>query len=365
MKNKYFIYPSLIFITAFAKGAQTDSTNGSWNLQLRADYGFIIAHRPELKPVQEKHLKGFEISLARTSDGCKDWQNLYNFPNYGITFAAFDLGSPAYLGNGIVVYPFVDFPLSKNPKNKIHFRYGMGLGYVEKIFNAVDNYKNAAVGSHLNGVIHFDLHVEKNILKHSSLEFGAGITHYSNGSFSMPNLGINIATINLGYHHSFGNNSVINHRQISEINKKADLHLYTGGFIKKIVPPLGKNYFAAVISALHFKPINHKTAWGIGTDIFYDNSIPVRIKNREEKQTSEINNFRSGIYGAYHLSVGKMGIMFNMGYYLYNAYKYDGNIYHRICLRYYFEKTFICLNLKTHYARADFIELGFGYRLRK
>ena len=160
----------------------------------------------------------------------------------------------------------------------------MGLGYVEKIFNAIDNYKNAAVGSHLNGVIHFDLHVEKNISKHSSLEFGAGITHYSNGSFSMPNLGINIATINLGYHHSFGNNSVINHRQISEINKKADLHLYTGGFVKKIVPPLGKNYFAAVISALRYKPINNKTAWGIGADVFYDNSISVRIKGREEKK---------------------------------------------------------------------------------
>ena len=57
--------------------------------------------------------------------------------------------------------------------------------------------------------------------------------------------------------------------------------------------------------------------------------------------------------------------MFNMGHYLYNGWKDDGNIYHRICLNYYFEKLFICLNLKTHYARADMVELGVGYRIKK
>lgn len=364
INNKYFFYLPLLLLSSFLKASDRDSTNGSWNIQLRGDYGFIIAHRPQLELLQEEHVKGFEITLARASSGNRDWQNIYNFPDYGITLAVFDLGSPTYLGKGLAVYPFVDFPLGKN-SGRLHFRYGMGLGYVEKIFNSHDNFKNAAVGSHLNGIIHFDLHYEKKLSHHSSLELGTGITHYSNGSISMPNLGINIATLNLAFHHSFGNNTALIHQSIPLKDKKAELHVYAGGFYKKIIPPLGKTYFAFVVSAMRFKPINQKSALGIGADIFYDNSISVRIERKEEKEVKEINNFRAGIYGAYHLTVGKMGIMFNMGYYLYNAFKNDGNIYHRICLRYYFKKTFICLNLKTHYARADFIELGFGYRFSK
>ena len=365
LKIKHFLYLTFLLNSSFVIASGNDSTNGLWNIQFRGDYGFVIAHRPQLEPLQEEHVKGFEISLARASTGNRDWQNIYHFPDYGITFAGFDLGSPSHLGKGIVVYPFIDFPLGKNNHGGLHFRYGMGLGYVEKIFNAYDNFKNAAVGSHINGVIHFDLHFEKLFLRNSTMEIGAGITHFSNGSYSMPNLGINVATLNFAIHHSFKKNVALIHREILTVNKRPELHVYAGGFTKKIIPPLGKTYFAATLSAMRFKRINRKSAWGIGADIFYDNSISPRINRDEVNKSKEINNFRAGIYGAYHLQVGKMAVMFNMGFYFYNAYTDDGNIYHRICLRYYLEKTFICLNLKTHYARADFIELGFGFRFIK
>ena len=365
MKIIYFYYLLLLLLPSFGIASDLDSTNGSWNIQLRIDYGFIIAHRPQLEPLQEKHIKGFEITLARVSDGNHDWQNIFNYPDFGITIACFDLGSPTHLGNGIAAYPFVDFPLGNKSKKGLHFRYGMGLGYIEKKFNSYDNFKNAAIGSHLNGVIHFDLHIEKKLSHRFGLEVGAGITHFSNGSFSIPNLGINIATINLAIHHSFGKNSAVLRRQIPPVNKKPEIHIFAGGFLKKIIPPLGKTFFAFTLSAMRFKPINLKSAWGLGSDIFFDNSISERINSKEGKEATNINNFRAGIHGAYHLTVGKMGIMFNMGFYLYNALKNDGNIYHRICLRYYLKKTFICLNLKTHFARADFIELGYGFRLIK
>jgi len=347
-----------------ANAAGNDSTDGVWNLQMRFDYGFVIAHRPQLEPIQEEHVRGFEVTLERFSTGEKDWQNIYNYPGYGITLAGFDLGSPARLGRGICLYPYVDFPLGKNPNGGLHFRYGMGLGYVEKIFNSGDNHKNAAVGSHINGIIHFDLHVKRKISGRTSLEFGAGITHFSNGSFSMPNLGINIATVNLALHHSFGNRMPLQHKQLPVASKKAEVHTYVGGFYKKIYPPLGRSFFAATLSTMYFRPFNLKSAWGVGADIFYDNSLSYRIETVDEEPATGWDNFRPGIYGAYHLNVGKMGVMFNMGFYLYTAWKNDGNVYQRICLRYYFEKTFICLNLKSHYARADFIELGFGYRFK-
>ena len=354
-----------ILITCLAQASETDSTFGKWSLQSRADFGFIIAHRPALVPLQEGHVKGFEITAQRQTIGTSDWENIFYYPSYGITTAFFDLGSPDHLGYGIAIYPFIDFPLSKRFGKGLHFRYGMGLGYIEKPFNAVTNIKNAAIGSHLNGVIHFDLHAEKAISKKSKLELGAGITHYSNGSYELPNLGINIATVNLAYHHSFGDNLAIKKREVPKSDNRLQVHIYAGGFLKKVYPPNGKRFFAGTLSGMLFKQVNPKSAWGLGTDLFYDKSLSYRIDKLEAGNTSSLNNFRPGIYGAYHLSIKHLGLMFNMGYYLYTKWKGDGNVYHRICIRYYFDKTFLCVNLKTHYAKADFIEMGVGVRIGK
>lgn len=339
-----------------------DSTNGTWNLQLRSDFGFIIAHRPQLENLQEGHVRGFEVSFARISDGEKDWQTIYNYPDHGLTFAYFNLATDK-LGSGIAVYPFIDFPL--NNSRLLHLRFGMGLGYIENIFDATENFKNSAIGTHFNGVIHIDIHLEKKLSPRLDLEFGTGITHFSNGSNGFPNLGLNIATVNLGLQHSFGKNlPVIQKESPGFIRDTAEIHVYAGGFYKKIYPPEGRRFFAATLSAIRIKQFSKKSFWGAGVDFFYDNSISYRIETRKGKKPDAFDNFRQGIYGAYQLGVGNMGVMLNMGYYLYNPWLEDGNFYHRICLRYYFTKTFICVNLKTHFARADYIELGYGLKIR-
>jgi hypothetical protein len=360
---RYFIRIIILFFPAYTHASLPDSTSGTWNLSLRGGYGFIIAHRPALEPLQQAHVKGFEMTLARPTFGKKDWENFFHFPDYGITLAAFDLGSPQHLGTGIALYPFVDFPLGQSPGQGLHFRYGMGLGYVEKIFDATDNIKNAAIGSHVNAVIHFDLHYEKKLSPRSALEMGAGITHYSNGSYSLPNLGINIATANLALRRSFGTNIARVSRPALPFSRNPQLLFHLGGFLKKVYPPLGKNYFAGALSGLYLKPVNAKSTFGGGLDVFYDPSISARIDRLGEKRPKAADDFRPGLYGAYHFSLNHIGLMFNMGYYLYNGWKDDGNIYHRICLNYYFEKIFLCMNLKTHYARADMVELGIGYRI--
>jgi hypothetical protein len=214
--------------------------------------------------------------------------------------------------------------------------------------------------------MHFGFHYEKRISGKTNLEIGPAITHFSNGSYSLPNLGINIATFNLAFSHSFGQpQKRVRNEMPESLDRGLQMHTYVGGFYKKIYPPLGRSFFAGTISGMYFKPLNLKSALGLGMDVFYDNSLSARINKVGEKEAKGIDNFRPGIYGAYHLSVNKLGIMFNMGYYVYTSWKEDGNIYHRISLRYYFEKIFICLNLKTHYARADFVEAGVGYRFRK
>jgi len=361
----YFLsFLLLIFLPDNAFSENGDLTKGSWNMLMRADYGFIIAHRPALEPLQQKKVSGFEFTFSKTTNGEKDWEKIYNFPTYGVTLAYFNLGSPDHLGYGIAVYPGIDFPLGKkNPEKGFHFRYGTGLGYIQKKFDRENNFKNAAIGSHINGIIHFDLHYETTISARSNLELSVGITHYSNGAYRLPNLGINIATFSLAYGVFSGERKTFTARTIPPFNKKSYVIVHAGGFPKEIYPPLGKKYFSAVVSTMWLKQVSYKSAWGLGADLFYDNSIKPRLEHIEEEVHS-MDNFRPGIYAGYHLSVNNFGLMFNMGYYLYNAWEDDGNVYHRICLHYYFEKLFLCANLKTHYARADMVEFGIGYKFK-
>ena len=118
LSTKRFLFFLSVIYPTILSAVQRDSTNGKWNIHLRGDYGFIIAHRPQLVPLQQAHVKGFEISIGKISSGDKDWQTTYLFPECGITVAGFDLGSKTYLGNGIAVYPYIDFPLSAN--NSFH-----------------------------------------------------------------------------------------------------------------------------------------------------------------------------------------------------------------------------------------------------
>ncbi|MCB0409779.1 MAG: acyloxyacyl hydrolase, partial [Flavobacteriales bacterium] len=75
-------------------------------------------------------------------------------------------------------------------------------------------------------------------------------------------------------------------------------------------------------------------------------------------------NFRLGINGTYGLSMGKLDLLFQVGGYAYTAYEDNGYIYSKLGSRYYLtDKLFVNLALKTHFAVADFIEYGVGYRL--
>jgi hypothetical protein len=349
----------LLFLPLFSIASAPDSTAGKYHISASILSGFIIAHRPALVPLQEKHVKGFDISVSKKRNGEKQWEQDWLFPETGLTLSCFDLGTEK-LGKGVALYPYLDFPL--RPDGNLYFRYGMGVGYVENVFDKDLNYKNAAVGSHWNGIIHFDLHYNAPVGKKSSLLLEAGITHYSNGSLKLPNLGINIAHANLGFKTSFGTVRLQRVMLAERESARPFTAILLSGGRKKVYPPYGKTYSIISLSSQRLWPLKGKTFAGVGGDLFYDNSISGRLRDLKKETTTGADDYRAGIFGALNVRVGSLGLIFNMGFYLYNPWKDDGNMYHRIGLQYSVGKIFLSANLKTHYARADFFEAGTGFR---
>jgi len=64
------------------------------------------------------------------------------------------------------------------------------------------------------------------------------------------------------------------------------------------------------------------------------------------------------------LFVNDWSLVTQLGYYLYYPYDFEGRIYNRIGLKYYFsEKWFGAFSVKSHLAKAETLEFGIGIRL--
>lgn len=182
----------------------SDSTAGSIKVSADFHYGFVIAHRPLLVPLQQNHVLGFDLHVSKPTYGKANWNKIYIFPQVGLNYSYFNLGDPEHLGRAHTLYPFVLFPVNKNPNLQFNIRFGAGVGYAEKIFDRLENYKNQAISTHFNAIFAVQTSLYAKIAPRTFLQAAVGVTHFSNGSIGIPNLGINIASLSGGLSYYLG-----------------------------------------------------------------------------------------------------------------------------------------------------------------
>jgi hypothetical protein len=158
-------------------------------------HGFIIPHRSTVEYLVEDHVNGIEIDFIRQSDGTKEWHHAFGMPETGLSLSLWNLGNDEHLGKAVALIPYIDFPLAGKKNLELDLRFGWGFNFVEKVFDVESNYKNQAIGTHFNFAILVHSHARWKINDHLALGAGFGLTHFSNGAFTMPNLGLNLATV--------------------------------------------------------------------------------------------------------------------------------------------------------------------------
>jgi hypothetical protein len=73
---------------------------------------------------------------------------------------------------------------------------------------------------------------------------------------------------------------------------------------------------------------------------------------------------RAGMFLGYELYISKLSVLAQLGYYVYYPFDFEGQVYNRIGLKYYFgKKLFGAVTLKSHGAKAEAVEFGLGIRL--
>ncbi len=188
---------ALIFNVAQAQPSKPGTAH-NLAIEAKAQYGLLMSHHLELD-IFRSHFSAFELNLQKATFGKHRWEAEYGYPLIGISLWYSNLGGFEEIGSAIAIFPTVNFPLFSDNKQSINFKVGLGLGYLTKHFDRINNYKNFAIGSHFNIAASLFFEYRRKVSKLITVTTGFGLTHFSNGSMKTPNYGLNILTASVGF----------------------------------------------------------------------------------------------------------------------------------------------------------------------
>ncbi len=336
------------------------------SIGLNAHYGFILVHRDNMARLVKGHIPAFEFTLEKQMSGSSANHSIYNFPSIGVSLWHSDLGNKKELGSGSAIFGFINFPLIRSKRFMLRYKVGSGVGFISKPFDREYNYKNTAIGSQLNMFLLVQLNAKFQLSEKLGVTAGLTFSHYSNGSYKVPNLGINVPTVSIGMTYDLGNYQLSSFdKEKKEHGKDLDLNVQFGGGAREINPIGGPRYGVFYVTVEGTRRMDRRRKLGVGLNAFYDASTMV-IYNRNSDNIPSSNQaefIRYGVHISHELVIGRLSAITQMGVYLYSKYKNDGSFFHRFGYRYQITKhVYADITIKTHWAVAQYVSLGMGYK---
>lgn len=368
MSGKYALC-SLFFLSLFATVSSQNGLTGNpdWVIKPAFNYGFILEHRSTLGHLVKGYPYIAEINIGKPAMGHKLWHCENNLPEVGINASFIDFKNPSQLGYAFCLAPYTEIPLnSESKRSRVIMRLCWGIAYLNKSFDIKTNPKNIAIGSHFNSFVQFRWLWHLQLSERLRFEPGFSFSHASNARAAVPNLGLNVVTMHAGFNYTIPSKNKYSPERVDSMCRamsKNELLIYAGfGYNQREVDE--GHYYCGLLSAqYHFNKRNtHK--FGLGTDIFLDQNYLIDYKQEFKKSAEGIDNVRIAAKLCYSYNIGRISLPVEVGYYVFQKTKPDGNIVSRIGVKYYTSSGMVfSVGLRTHFAVAYDFEYGIGYRM--
>ena len=353
----------LCFSAVLSQEKQTSSSYISINYFK----GNIALHNNDILHLIKGHPEGFILSWNKKTFGYNDWEQRYNYPDYGVSFTYQNLKNDV-LGNNYALYAHYNFYFLKR---NLMLRIGQGLAFTTNPYDKINNHKNIAFGSKFMSSTYIMLNYKKErIIDRFGLQAGLSLIHYSNANVKAPNTSINSITVNVGVIYNLDENEPEFVKTESAKEKFTQSIKYNfvfrSGINESDVIDSGQFPFY-IFSVYADKRLNHKSALQFGTDVFLSNFLKEFIKYNavafpKRNEDGKADYKRVGVFVGHELFINKSSLVTQVGYYVYYPYDFEGRTYFRIGLKRYFgDKWFGALTLKPHGAAAEAVELV-GYK---
>jgi hypothetical protein len=186
------------------------------------------------------------------------------------------------------------------------------------------------------------------------------MTHFSNGAYKVPNLGVNLPYVSIGYARTIRTAQRDSLILPNIVPLKKWLFGVTAiASVKEVFPTGGKKYPVYGLSS--------NLRWFSRPKVGFETSFDIISKQaifgyRPEIKKNQWDILQMGLFMGYLLPLDQLHFTIGMGVYVKDKYRPEDFMYHRIGLRYYFKNGFNTqVVLKSHWARADYVEWGIGY----
>lgn len=355
MRYIFVLYILLLSATANSQSLGRDEI---W-VEGKFKAGFLIAHRGMMGHLPTEHAFAGEISYLVQGKGQKDWHYWYRKPTFGVTGFFGSVGNREILGHYAGAYSFMSFPMVRQKFYTFSFKMGAGMAYATKVYNPESNNLNSAISTHLNALI--VLGVESRfVFGNNSAILGLDMTHFSNGASEVPNLGLNLPYVSLGYGRRIQKSNFCDTCPVAGLGRQR--YFFGANIIGSVAssfPIGGKKYPVYAMSIFGRKLIGDKGGIELSFDVMSKQSI---LDFKPEVPKAQRDLIQLGAFVGFVMPLDHLHLITGMGVYVRDKFKQYGRFYHRVGLRYVFDNGInIGVVLKAHWARADYIEYGIGY----
>jgi hypothetical protein len=373
--SRFLIVFLISFIVNPTLHAQQQQAWSGFGIESNVMIGKMIRHNARFTGPIPAQSYSFEINLLKKTYGQKDWQQRRNYPQLGLGFYYNNYNMPDIYGQVFGIFPNIQLNLIRGNHFEWTLRAGMGVCYDTKPYERlpVKNTENVAIGGHWNNISPFSTDIRWKIDQHWDLQAGINFSHVSNAAFQQPNLGINMygAHIGVRYFPVTSNPEKIR-RNLTPLKNRWLIQARVGGSFIESSPadgPLNPVYIGAAYVSKRYWSKNKVYA---GFDYCYNSAKYAKLKSIEHFQGEEYKqSTQAAVFLGNEFLVGRLGILFQLGYYLHRMDEQQEKIYQKIGGNFYFvqkekglfKEMFFSAILKTHMANAELFEMGIGVGL--
>lgn len=347
-----------------------EKQEGRYNVDAAYFYGNIIPHNKLIKHLITSHQQGLIVSFNKRTFGDREWEAVYNYPDYGASFHYQALGNEN-LGDMYGLYGHYSFYFLNR---RLMFRVGQGISYNTNPYDRNANFRNYAYSTHLMPSSYFMLNYQKpDLWQGFGIQAGLTFMHHSNANLKAPNTSTNTFAVTAGVNYTFGKEEGNTYKPYlpdsTAYSKNIKYNIaFRGGVNEGDIIGSGRYpYFA--LSLYADKRLSRKSALQLGADFFWPKYLKEYIYYKsvafpEENINGDTDYRKIGVFAGHELFVNKLSLETQVGIYVYSPFNSTGRLYERVGLKYYpGGKVFAAISLKAHGAQAEVLEIGVGIRL--
>ena len=344
----------LIYTTGFSQGFWKNAEIG-----IQGNYGSFFTSSSKADLVKDSYTFFGEISMSKPVRNFPLPQKTYPL-QWGTAIYFGSTGSKQYIGKMGGAYGFLDFGIIGSKLTSLRMRTGLGLGFVEFPYDIETNHKNVVIGSKANLFIHAALKNVWHINPKWNLNLGLSLSHLSNATTKLPNLGLNIPAFTAGISTYIKQAGFETNSYRDSFRKKWNTIVQLTAGIKQVPWVNSDRYGQLILSSEFLYQPNRYGRFGGGLALTYDPSqdnlfvdsiITVGIKNYP------VTNL--ALFASYEIILGRVSIPVQLGTALLET---KNRIFQNYGIRYRASGNFSLAGyLRTHGGTADFLHGGISY----